>query len=50
MRSFSGGNQINSTLSHHFYQVEKINKANEAKLLAADEKKAKNLADVKDKV
>ena len=35
---------------HHFYQVEKINKANEAKLHAADEKKAKNLADVKDKV
>ena len=31
-------------------QVEKINKANEAKLRAADEKKAKNLAVVKDKV
>ena len=31
-------------------QVEKINKANEAKLHAADEKKAKNLAVVKDKV
>ena len=31
-------------------QAEKINKANEAKLHAADEKKAKNLAVVKDKV
>ena len=31
-------------------QVEKINKANEAKLHAADEKKAKSLAVVKDKV
>ena len=31
-------------------QVEKINKANEVKLHAADEKKAKSLAVVKDKV
>ena len=31
-------------------KVEKINKANEAKLHAADEKKAKSLAVVKDKV
>ena len=31
-------------------QAEKINKANEAKLHAADEKKAKCLADVKEKV
>ena len=31
-------------------KVKKINKANEAKLHAADEKKAKSLAVVKDKV
>ena len=31
-------------------QAEKINKANEARLQAADEKKAKGLVNIKDKV